>query len=157
LFIIRWKKIAQYGILEQKDRHTGGDNVKKAILTITLIMLIVLTGCSNTTNSVSQTNSSAESSDSAMQTAYDTSLDARTFTDSLLKEMLSKQGIADYVTDTTAGGFITSDPVIYMVGYRYTHNGQTDVYGYKLSQSKDGFEVIAEGTEIGEVIIGTSN
>ena len=155
LFIIRWKKIAQYGILEQEGRHTGGDNMKKAILTITLIMLIVLTGCSNTTNSVSQTNSSAESSDSAMQTAYDTSLDARTFTDSLLKEMLSKQGITDYAIDTTTGGFITSDPVIYMVGYRYTHNGQTDVYGYKLSQSKDGFEVIAEGTEIGEVIIGT--
>lgn len=127
--------------------------MKKVILAITLITLMILVGCSNTTDSITQTSSS----DSAIQTAYDTSLDARTFTDSLLKEMLSKQGIADYVIDTTTGGFITSDPVIYMVGYHYTHNGQTDVYGYKLSQSKDGFEVIAEGTEIGEVIIGTSN
>ncbi len=127
--------------------------MKQVILAITLITLMILVGCSNTTDSITQTSSS----DSAMQTAYDTSLDARTFTDSLLKEMLSKQGIADYVIDTTTGGFITSDPVIYMVGYHYTHNGQTGVYGYKLSQSKDGFEVIAEGTEIGEVIIGTSN
>ena len=131
--------------------------MKKAILTITLIMLIALTACSNTTNSISQISSSVESSDPAMQTAYNNSLDSRTFTDSLLEEMLSKQGVTDYVIDTTTGGFITSDPVIYMVGYRYTHNGQTDVYGYKLSQSKDGFEVIAEGTEIGEVIIGTSD
>ena len=131
--------------------------MKKAILTITLIMLIALTACSNTTNSISQISSSVESSDSAMQTAYNNSLDARTFTDGLLEKMLSKQGVADYVIDTTTGGFITSDPIIYMVGYRYTYNGQTDVYGYKLRQSKEGFAVIAEGTEIGEVIIGTSN
>ena len=85
--------------------------MKKVILAITLITLMILVGCSNTTDSITQTSSS----DSAMQTAYDTSLDARTFTDSLLKEMLSKQGIADYVIDTTTGGFITSDPVIYMV------------------------------------------
>jgi len=129
--------------------------MKKSIWAITLIMLAVLAGCSNTTARVPQTGSDAEQSDSAMQTAYDTSLDARTFTDSLLEERLSKQVITDYTIDTTTGGFLTSDPIVYMVGYRYTHNGQTDVYGYKLSQSTDGFQVIAEGAEIGEVIIGT--
>lgn len=129
--------------------------MKKAILIIILIMLMGFTGCTNTTST--RQGSNAEQPDSAMQTAYDTSLDARTFTDTLLEEMLSKQGITDYTIDMTAGGFITSDPVIYMVGYRYTHNGQTDVYGYKLSQSGDGFEVIGEGSEIGELIIGTSD
>ena len=119
--------------------------MKKAILIIILIMLMGFTGCTNTTST--RQGSNAEQPDSAMQTAYDTSLDARTFTDTLLEEMLSKQGITDYTIDMTAGGFITSDPVIYMVGYRYTHNGQTDVYGYKLSQSGDGFEVIGEGSE----------
>ena len=129
--------------------------MKKAILIIILIMLMGFTGCTNTTST--RQGSNAEQPDSAMQTAYDTSLDARTFTDTLLEEMLSKQGITDYTIDMTAGGFITSDPVIYMVGYRYTHNGQTDVYWYKLSQSGDGFEVIGEGSEIGELIIGTSD
>lgn len=129
--------------------------MKKAILIIILIMLMGFTGCTNTTST--RQGSNAEQPDSAMQTAYDTSLDARTFTDTLLEEILSKQGITDYTIDMTAGGFITSDPVIYMVGYRYTHNGQTDVYGYKLSQSGDGFEVIGEGSEIGELIIGTSD
>ena len=129
--------------------------MKIAILIIILIMLMGFTGCTNTTST--RQGSNAEQPDSAMQTAYDTSLDARTFTDTLLEEMLSKQGITDYTIDMTAGGFITSDPVIYMVGYRYTHNGQTDVYGYKLSQSGDGFEVIGEGYEIGELIIGTSD
>lgn len=129
--------------------------MKKAILIIILIMLMGFTGCTNTTST--RQGSNAEQPDSAMQTAYDTSLDARTFTDTLLEEMLSKQGITDYTIDMTAGGFITSDPVIYMVGYRYTHNGQTDVYGYKLSQSGDGFKVIGEGSEIGELIIGTSD
>ena len=129
--------------------------MKKAILIIILIMLMGFTGCTNTTST--RQGSNAEQPDSAMQTAYDTSLDARTFTDTLLEEMLSKQGITDYTIDMTAGGFITSDPVIYMVGYRYTHNGQTDVYGYKLSQSGDGFKVIGEGSEIGEFIIGTSD
>lgn len=129
--------------------------MKKAILIIILIMLMGFTGCTNTTST--RQGSNAEQPDSAMQTAYDTSLDARTFTDTLLEEILSKQGITDYTIDMTAGGFITSDPVIYMVGYRYTHNGQTDVYGYKLSQSGDGFEVIGEGPEIGELIIGTSD
>ena len=129
--------------------------MKIAILIIILIMLMGFTGCTNTTST--RQGSNAEQPDSAMQTAYDTSLDARTFTDTLLEEMLSKQGMTDYTIDMTAGGFITSDPVIYMVGYRYTHNGQTDVYGYKLSQSGDGFEVIGEGSEIGELIIGTSD
>ena len=129
--------------------------MKIAILIIILIMLMGFTGCTNTTST--RQGSNAEQPDSAMQTAYDTSLDARTITDTLLEEMLSKQGITDYTIDMTAGGFITSDPVIYMVGYRYTHNGQTDVYGYKLSQSGDGFEVIGEGSEIGELIIGTSD
>ena len=129
--------------------------MKKAILIIILIMLMGFTGCTNTTST--RQGSNAEQPDSAMQTAYDTSLDARTFTDTLLEEMLSKQGITDYTIDMTAGGFITSDPVIYMVGYRYTHNGQTDVYGYKLSQSGDGFKVIGEGSELGELIIGTSD
>ena len=123
--------------------------MKKTILTITLAMLMLLTGCSGA--------GSGDSShpDSAMQAAYDASLDARDFADGLLKERLAEQGVADYTIDTTAGGFITSDPIVYTVGYCYTHDGQTEVYGYKLSQSESGFDVIAEGTEIGEVVTGT--
>lgn len=125
--------------------------MKKAVLTITLAMLMLLTGCSGAAGG------DGSRSDSAMQVAYDVSLDARTFADSLLKDMLSEQGIADYTIDTTVGGFITSDPVVYTVGYCYTHDGQTEVYGYKLSQSESGFEVLAEGTEIGQVVTGTGD
>ena len=125
--------------------------MKKTILTITLAALMLLTGCSGAGSGDSS------HSDSAMQAAYDASLDARTFADGLLKDMLSEQGIADYTIDTTSGGFITDDPITYVVGYCYTHDGQTEVYGYKLSQSENGFEVIAEGTEIGEVVTGTGD
>lgn len=133
--------------------------MKKAILTIMLIVLTALMGYSDMASSVTQPSGDAERPDSAMQTAYDTSLDARTFTDGILEETLSKQGITDYTIDEAAGGFITDDPIVYMIGYRYTHNGngQTEVYGYKLRQSEVGFTVIAEGTEIGEVMIGTGN
>ena len=125
--------------------------MKKTILTITLAMLMLLTGCSGAAGG------DDSHSDSAMQAAYDASLDARDFADGLLKERLAEQGIADYTIDTTAGGFITSDPIVYTVGYCYTHDGQTEVYGYKLSQSESGFDVIAEGTEIGEVVTGTGD
>ena len=58
--------------------------MKKTILTITLAMLMLLTGCSGA--------GSGDSShpDSAMQAAYDASLDARDFADGLLKERLSR-------------------------------------------------------------------
>lgn len=114
-------------------------------------MLMLLTGCSNAASG------DAAYSDSAMQAAYDASLDARTFADGLLKDMLSEQEIADYTIDTTAGGFITSAPIVYTVGYCYTHDGQTEVYGDQLSQSENGFAVLAEGTEIGEAVTGTKN
>ncbi len=60
--------------------------MKKTILTITLAMLMLLTGCSGA--------GSGDSShpDSAMQAAYDASLDARDFADGLLKERLAEQG-----------------------------------------------------------------
>ena len=64
--------------------------MKKAILTIMLIVLTALTGCSDTASSVTQPSGDAERPDSAMQTAYDTSLDVRTFTDGILEETLSQ-------------------------------------------------------------------
>lgn len=131
--------------------------MKNAIITLALILLTVLTGCSGTAGSASLSSADAAHSDSAMQMAYDTSLDARSFADGLLEAMLTKQGITDYTIDMTSGGFITNDPIIYTVGYQYTHNGQTEVYGYKLKQSKGSFTVIAEGTEIGEFMVGNDS
>ena len=74
-------------------------------------------------------------SDAGIQMAFDNSFAARDFTDGLLEELLEQKGIEDYEIELTSGGFITDDPVTYIVGYRYQHNGITETYGYKLKQT----------------------
>lgn len=93
-------------------------------------------------------------SDAGIQMAFDNSFAARDFTDGLLEELLEQKGIEDYEIELTSGGFITDDPVTYIVGYRYQHNGITETYGYKLKQTEAGFTVLEEGAEVGEFIVG---
>lgn len=68
--------------------------------------------------------------------------------------MLAGKGIVDYDIELTSGGFITSDPIVYVVGYRYMYNGVTDLYGYKLKQAESGFTVLEEGYEVGKFVVG---
>lgn len=68
--------------------------------------------------------------------------------------MLAEKGIVNYDIELTSGGFMTSDPIVYVVGYRYAYNGATDLYGYKLSQAESGFTILEEGYEVGEFIVG---
>ena len=93
-------------------------------------------------------------SDAGIQMAFDNSFAAQDFTDGLLEELLEQKGIEDYEIELTSGGFITDDPVTYIVGYRYQHNGITETYGYKLKQTEAGFTVLEEGAEVGEFIVG---
>ena len=93
-------------------------------------------------------------SDAGIQMAFDNSFAAQDFTDGLLEELLEQKGIEDYGIELTSGGFITDDPITYIVGYRYHHDGITETYGYKLKQTEAGFTVLEEGAEVGEFIVG---
>lgn len=121
--------------------------MKKAIILSGILLAFVLAGCSTILeNNMSQ--------DAGVQLAFDTSMEAREFTDELLAEMLAEKGIVDYDIELTSGGFMTSEPIVYVVGYRYVYNGVTDLYGYKLSQTESGFTVLEESYEVGEFIVG---
>lgn len=82
--------------------------------------------------------------------------EVRACTDELLKEMLAQKGITDYEIENASLGFITDDPVIYIVGYCYHYSGGTQTYGYKLHRNGQEFSVIEEGTEVGEFMAGIS-
>ena len=68
--------------------------------------------------------------------------------------MLSEEGISQYEILLTTGGFITSDPLVFISGYQYAYDGKETVYGYKLQLNDDGstFTVLEEGVEIGEFV-----
>ena len=68
--------------------------------------------------------------------------------------MLSEEGISQYEILLTTGGFITSDPLVFISGYQYAYDRKETVYGYKLQLNDDGstFTVLEEGVEIGEFV-----
>ena len=117
---------------------------KKIILFfLTAALLSTLTGCDgNTASFVDQSSDTT----SALQDAFDTN--------ELFTSMLSKEGISQYEILLTTGGFITSDPLIYISGYQYSYDGKKEVYGYKLQLNDDGstFTELEEGVEVGEFV-----
>jgi hypothetical protein len=125
---------------------------KKIILFfLTAALLSILTGCDgNTASFVDQSSDTT----SALQDAFDTSVMAEAYTNELFASMLSKEGISQYEILLTTGGFITSDPLVYISGYQYSYDGKKEVYGYKLQLNDDGstFTVLEEGVEIGEFV-----
>ena len=125
--------------------------MKKSLLAAVFAVLILsLAGC------LPQQDSST-TSDAGFQTAFDNSVAASDFTDELLEDMLGQKGINNYEIELTSGGFITHDPVTYLVGYRYRCNDEIEVYGYKLRQTEDGFTVLDEGPEVGAFIVGNGD
>lgn len=125
---------------------------KKIILFfLTAALLSTLTGCDgNTASFVDQSSDTT----SALQDAFDTSVKVEAYTNELFASMLSKEGISQYEILLTTGGFITSDPLVYISGYQYSYDGKKEVYGYKLQLNDDGstFTVLEEGIEIGEFV-----
>ena len=103
---------------------------KKIILFfLTAALLSTLTGCDgNTASFVDQSSDTT----SALQDAFDTSVKVEAYTNELFASMLSKEGISQYEILLTTGGFITSDPLVYISGYQYSYDGKKEVYGYKL-------------------------
>lgn len=126
---------------------------KKIILFfLTAALLSILTGCDgNTASFVDQSSDTT----SALQDAFDTSVKAEAYTNELFASMLSKEGISQYEILLTTGGFITSDPLVYISGYQYSYDGKKEVYGYKLQLNNDDsstFTVLEEGVEVGEFV-----
>ena len=124
---------------------------KIILFLLTTAVLSILAGCDgNTASFVDQSGDTA----SALQDAFDTSVKAEAYTNELFTSMLSEEGISQYEILLTTGGFITSDPLVYISGYQYSYDGKKEVYGYKLQSNDDGstFTVLEEGVEIGEFV-----
>ncbi len=124
---------------------------KIMVLLIASAFVSVLAGCSSATApSVSQGGEASF----VLQAAFDTSGKAEAYTSELFAAMLSEEGISQYEILLTAGGFIASDPLVYISGYQYSYDGKKGVYGYKLQVNDDGptFTVLEEGAEIGEFV-----
>ena len=100
--------------------------VISALFLLTTAVLSILAGCDgNTASFVDQSGDTA----SALQDAFDTSVKAEAYTNELFTSMLSEEGISQYEILLTTGGFITSDPLVYISGYQYSYDGKTRYTG----------------------------
>lgn len=127
----------------------------KKILSLVFVLVMVLTfaGCKSAKSS---SNDEQELQASGLGMATDLSGKAREYTDVLFDEMLKEQGITDYDITRTNYGFITEDPVVFIVGYEYSINGNDsdNIYGYKLTVN-DGlmFHVTEEGPSVAQCVM----
>ena len=108
---------------------------KIILFLLTTAVLSILAGCDgNTASFVDQSGDTA----SALQDAFDTSVKAEAYTNELFTSTLSEEGISQYEILLTTGGFITSDPLVFISGYQYAYDRKETVYGYKLQLNDDG-------------------
>ena len=119
---------------------------KLIVLLMALVMTTALIGCNN---------SDAVTDDSAnIQIAADMVEKAKEYTDPLFNEYLNNQSIMDYEITYTNYGFITGDPVVFIVGYQYTVDDSEFLYGYKLGLNENQtFTVLEESEAVGEFIM----
>lgn len=116
-------------------------------LLMVFIMTILLTGCSNLVDKKAD-------NDAGLQIAFDISKKAEEYTQQLLHAHLKEQGVEDYSITQTHRGFITDNPVVFIVGYQYTLDSSESYYGYKLALDEDQpFTVLEEGIPVGEFIM----
>ncbi len=111
----------------------------------------ILAGCNS--NAAPSVSPSSET-DIALLKVFDVSIEAEAYTSQLFTSMLSEKNISQYEILLTSGGFITSDPLVFISGYQYAYDGKEAVYGYKLRLNDDGvsFTVLEEGPEAGEFV-----
>ncbi len=121
--------------------------MKKLIVLLTpLVMVVVLVGCNNSDVPID------DSID--MQIVADTVENAKEYSNQLFYEYLNNQDITDYEITQTNYGFITGDPVVFIIGYQYTVDDSEFLYGYKLELNENQtFSVLGEGEFIGEFAI----
>ena len=119
---------------------------KLIVLLATLVMVVVLVGCNNSDVTID------DSID--MQITTDMVEKAKEYADPLFHEYLNNQNITDYEITQTNYGFITGDPVIFIIGYQYTVDDFEFLYGYKLELNENQtFSVLGEGEFVGEFTI----
>ncbi len=115
------------------------------VLLMTLGMVLTLAGCNP--------RDKATEDDAGMQIAADMSEKAKEYAAPLFLEYLKKQGVADYEITQTNFGFLTGDPVVFVVGYQYVVEDSEFLYGYKLKLNENQtFTLLEEGQSVGEFI-----
>ena len=120
---------------------------KLFILLIVFAMAFSLVGCNNLASENTGNNS-------GMQMAFDMSKKAGEYTQQLFRAHLEEQGVTNYTLTQINRGFITDNPVVFIVGYQYAIDDSESFYGYKLSWDKEQtFTVLEEGVSVSEFIM----
>ncbi len=116
------------------------------VLLMTLVMVLALVGCNHW--------DVATEDGADMQIAADMTEKAKEYTAPLFREYLKKQSVVDYEITQTNYGFITGNPVVFVVGYQYIVDDSEFLYGYKLKLNENQtFTLLEEGESVGEFIL----
>lgn len=119
---------------------------KLIILWMTFVVVMSLAGCNRPDKT--------QDDKADMQFVADMVEKSKDYADSLFHEQLSNESESDYEIAQINYGFITDDPLIFIIGYEYTIDHSEYLYGYKLRLNEDlTFTVIEEGESIGEFIM----
>lgn len=120
--------------------------MKKLIaIFMAVVMVMSFVGCNRSDNS--------QDSNSDVDIAAMTEK-SKNYADALFQEHLNRESEGDYEIEHTYYGFITNDPLVFIIGYEYTIDGTQYVYGYKLGLNENlTFNVIEEGKSIGEFVV----
>lgn len=125
---------------------------KTAFFLCTCLLCLMLTGCKD------DNNISIEfEHNEVMQALADRSHAAKEYTAPLFADYMAAQEISDYTIEQTAYGFYTSNnpDSVYVVGYLYSVNNNTEKYGYKIVVDKTGnCSVLEEGGAVAEFLFG---
>lgn len=119
---------------------------KFIVLLATLVMAFALVSCNN--------SDVATDDNVNIQMATDMVEKAKEYVEPLFHEYLDSQSVTDYEITQTNYGFITDDPVVFIIGYQYTVDDSEFLYGYKLKLNENQtFTVLEEGKSVCEFIM----
>lgn len=118
-------------------------------LLILILLILGMTGCS--------VSSSNFETNEAVQILADRSALAKEYASPLFDEYMESQSIENYTIEQTAYGFYTSETPnsVYVVGFRYTSDDVTGMYGYKIViDENDICSVLEESREVAAFLFG---
>lgn len=122
--------------------------MKRAGLAVFLCALCLMAaGCG-------QQGQPSEAGSQVMQEMADRSDAAKAFCEPLFAAHMAEQNMT-YTVERTSYGFYTADTAdsVCLVGFLYTANGQSGMYGYKVSVDADrNCRVVAEGVDVAEFL-----
>ena len=120
------------------------------ILAALLAIVLFAAGCQRTPT--------ANEDNTVIQLLADKSHLAQEHAAPLFAAHMAEQGFDNYAIDRTSSGFYTSDTPdsVYVVGYIYSANGESGMYGYKIHVDENEIcSVLEEGVDVARFLFST--